>query len=91
MLKIGHAGYEFLTLKDAYLSYGITAEYLLEFGTLGPNWLETPPQQSLETFNCILRKRGAILLPTNESPGLDIEETVRSWWSLENYIGIASA
>ena len=87
MLIIGHAGYEFLTLKDAYLGYGITAEYLLEFNPFGATSIETPPQRSLETFANLLRKRGAIILPTNESPSLDIKGNVKKWWSLKNYIG----
>jgi len=87
MLIIGHAGHEFLTLKDAYLSYGITAEYLLELNPFGATSIETPPQRSLESFANLLRKRGAIILSTNESPNLDIKRNVREWWSLKNYIG----
>lgn len=85
MLRIGHAGYEFLTLKDAYLSYGISAEYLLEFNPWEAYKFETPPQRSLESFAYLLRKQNAVLLPTSESPGLNIAENVKNWWSLKNY------
>ena len=87
MLIVGHAGYEILTLKEAYLIYGISAEYLLEFNPFYAIYHEVAPQRSLETFANFLRKRGAIILPTNESPSLDIEEYIKQWWSLKNYVG----
>ena len=61
MLKICHVGWEFLTLKDAYLNYGCDAEFDSSWG-LDLSHIEIPIQRSLEQFSLLLKRYGAILI-----------------------------
>lgn len=69
MLKIGYAGYEYLSLADAFVELGINAEYLAGVSYYSGQ-LEEPPKRSLQTFNLILKEKNMELTPTNYSISL---------------------
>ena len=82
MLKICHVGWEFLTLKDAYLSYGCNAEVMSCY--TGMPIIETPSQRSLESFSSLLRKYNAMLISPNTVD--TYVKSMREWWDLKNFI-----
>jgi len=82
MLKICHVGWEFLTLKDAYLNYGCDAEVMACY--TGMPLLETPSQRSLESFSCLLRRYNAMLISLNTVD--KYVKSMRKWWNLKNFI-----